>query len=248
MSSAFQGTEPETTTPDPDESTNPVTDRLQFLERTIDRLFRLSKHIRRPSILRHNPKADSFPITDEAGVNIDVSFRDFALQIVAHRFPEITAGLRERLLQGVVLRRKRFLYRRSHQRKLSTPLVAMLSSSASIRAADYRNYEAESTIKGDRVLSESPVQEKGGFDEKLVSRSALSHTSASGEAETSIPLEKVEHDEESNQSTVFTNTHTSSSPIQVPEPPKPVPGSKEFECPYCCTILPISYAKKSTWR
>ncbi|KAJ9613478.1 hypothetical protein H2200_003420 [Cladophialophora chaetospira] len=250
ISSAFQGTEAESTFQESPEAANPSMERLGQIERAIDRLYRLSKHIRRPTALRQNPKADIFPITDDDGRIIDKEFTDFALEIVTHRFPDVLDGLRKRLANGIVVRRKRFLYRRNHQRKLSTTTMVHLGNEREEQVENDRMYEAESTVKGGpRILFESPVQEVGGFEGKLGLQLALSQTSASGMAQTSIPREKVvEGDEESNVSTTFTNTAANSNPILVPRPPKPAPGSKEFECPYCCTILPITHAKASRWR
>ena len=248
ISSAFQGTEPESAIAVSAGIADPSIERLGFLERAIDRLYRLSKHIRRPSVLHHNPKADNFPILDEADNNIDKEFTEFALKFITHRFPEISDALGQRLAFGIVIRRKRFLYRRNHQRKLSSATVTTIASTVEAPIAHDSGYETEETVKGYRVLVKSPIQERDGFAESLLPRPALSHTSASGEAQTSIPRERIDHDEESNQSTTFTNTLMTTVPIQVPSPPKPAPGGKEFECPFCCTILPISHARAAKWR
>lgn len=196
-----------------------------------------------------NNKAERFSITDDEGNIIDEQFKDFARDVVAHLFPDVAEELKDRLANGIVSRRKRFLYRQSHQRKLSTRTVMSLNEQdGQAQKITASECDAASTIRGFCAPVESPVQEAGTFERILGAGILPSQTSASGMVRTPIPIETVMEDEQSNQSTTFTNTHTTSAPVQVPSPPKPVSGSKEFECPYCCIMLPIKHAKAYKWR
>jgi hypothetical protein len=202
-------------------------------------------------VLRHNAKADQFPVLGDDGNNIDEEFRDFMLEIVTRRYPEISADLKQKLAYGLVLRRKRFLYRRNHQQKLRTRTVTTLKVDTTTPDDNRAFVETDSTVRGQRVVFESPVQEFANWDDNGPARPALSQTSVSGEVRTALGTrDSFDHDEESNQSlsTAFTSTPTSSGPVAIPSPPKPVPGSKEFECPYCCIVLPMSNVKASKWR
>lgn len=248
VSSSFQGTEPDSLTDAKPGADDPFERRLEVVERTIDRLYRLSKWIRQPSIAGQNPKAERFPITDEDGNIIDNEFQDFAFQFVSHRFPDISTRLRERLGSSIVLRRKRFLYRRSHQKKLSTRTVMVLTDKEDTSKGKHSEHDVASTIQGLRVVLEDPIEEAQNFSGGPARRIAPSQTSASRMAQSPIPIDQIDKDDESTQSTAFTNTLTNNGPLQVPEPPKPAVGSKEFECPYCCIILPLNQAKASKWR
>ena len=249
ISSSFQGTDVDSvaaTVPPPSSAFDQC---LHVIERTIDRLYRLSVAIRQPSIMGKNNKAERFPIIDDEGNIINDQFMDYARNIVAHSFPDITEELKDRLAGGIVSRRKRFLYRQSHQRKLRTRTVMSLNEQkGQALEIPVPKTDAASTVRGIRTLVESPVQEVGSSQRMLGAGVLPSQTSASGMDRTPIPIERVMDDEQSNQSTTFTNTHTIDGPVQVPKPPKPVSGSKEFECPYCCMMLPIKYAKAYKWR
>lgn len=220
----------------------PLDKRLQGVERSIDRLYRLSRLIRQPSIARQNSKAEKFEIMDEEGNNIDEAFASFALEFVKHRFPEAPELLVRRLAKGITVRRKRFLYRQSHQRKLSA--TSTVISSAALDSASHK----DSTVRGVRRLVESLPQGSDIIRNGRPATRLLSQTSASALTKRQSLVEQFVEDEASRQSTVFTKSSTVEGPMQVPEPPKPTPGSKEFECPYCCIFLPISQAKASRWR
>ena len=221
---------------------NPFERHLQEVERTIDRLYRLSVLMRQPSITNQNSKAEKFIITDEEGNDINESFADFSLQILTHRFPEAPKQLRQRLARGVTVRRRRFQYRSSHQRKLSARESVMPSEN--LRDTS----EIDSTVRSFGDLVQSPIQEHGHQPRRSPNQRLPSQTSASAMTRRPIPIEKITEDDASKQSTVFTMAFTQDTPVWIPGPPKPAPGSKEFECPYCCIPLPITQAKASHWR
>lgn len=240
ISSSFQGTDTDSI---PDyTSRTPFEQRLQGIERTIDRLYRLSLLIRQPSITTQNNKAEKLIITDEEGNDIDQPFAEFAFQFITHRFPEGPEPLRRRLARGITVRRKRFLYRRNHQQKLSAKTVVVPSKEPENAS------NVESTLRGVKVSIPGAPQGPNVKHRISPSHGLLSQTSASAMAKRPITEQKVIEVEVSAQSTVFTKSSTFEMPVQIPEPPKPGPGSKEFECPYCCIMLPIAQAKASNWR
>ncbi|RDW60544.1 hypothetical protein BP6252_11927 [Coleophoma cylindrospora] len=223
----------------------PFEQRLHGIEQTIDRLYRLSVAIRRPSILSQNAKAANFVIRDEEGNDVGEQFADFALKWITHQFPDASLGLRQRLASSVTLRRKRFLYRQSHQRKLSTKqhlAPPALAGRPSSPAPD-----AESTVIA-RTIVEIPTQaiqsdnQQRGFLKPILP-SQTSASKISGKVRT----EDVFQLTPSRTPTVFSGAFSQQASIAVPEPPKPCLGSKEFECPYCCMMLPIKDAIASQW-
>lgn len=246
ISSSFQGTETESMDIKSAEVVHPFEQRLQGVEKSIDRLYRLSLQIRKPSIAQQNAKAERFPIVDEEGNRIDKEFAQFAADIVTHQFPECNETLRQRLARGIVVRRRRFLYRQRHQRKLNAKTVVALVDSDREKKMTASLTNAESTVRGVRVMvDESPQALSNGIKPKVTF--PPSQTSASRMVKSPIAVEKI-FDEVSRISGTFTNTSTTANPIMVPNPPAPAPGSKEFECPYCCIFLSISNAKASRWR
>ncbi|KAL9623533.1 MAG: hypothetical protein Q9160_002214 [Pyrenula sp. 1 TL-2023] len=240
ISSSFQGTEsdsiPEFTL------RNPFEQRLQGIERSIDRLYRLSLLIRQPSLTSQNNKAERIKILDEEGNDIDDTFVDYAFRFITHRFPEAPELLRHRLAKGITVRRKRFLYRQSHQRKLSAKTVFVPAKS------QYAASNLDETVRGVKLQIENRVHSTE-IPPRAGANRVLSQTSASALTKRHVPYEeKVDEDAVSRPSTMFTKATVGEGPIAIPEPPKPGPSSKEFECPYCCIILPMNQAKASQWR
>ncbi|KAF2230784.1 hypothetical protein EV356DRAFT_324935 [Viridothelium virens] len=248
ISSSFQGTETESVWAAVPAAVSSYGQKLQSVERTIDRLYRLSFAIRQPSITRQNTKAEKSPVIDDEGNNIDSEFEEYALQVTTHRFPEAPKELRERLARGILIRRKRFLYRQSHQEKLKLRTATTVDTNEERKRGAVSDIDTATTVRGFRVFAEPPVQGRTDGREAVGIPILPSQTSASTVIKDLIHVEKIKEDEESKQSTIFTNPMTKTSPVLVPDAPKLAPGSKEFECPYCCIILPISHAKASKWR
>ena len=246
VSSSFQGTETESVL---DEILPATTfeKRLQGLERAIDRLYRLSLIIRQPSRSSQNEKAERFIMTDDEGNDIDKSFADFACHLVAHRFPDAPHFLRNKLSHGIVIRRKRFLYRQSHQRKLSGA-SSMREETRQIKPKADRDDEVESTVRGFNLADGLPSRGASTPEHPIQTAPAPSQTSASAIAKQPLPLQTALEDVQSDHSTLFTAIHSVNAPVEIPAAPKPAAGSKEFECPYCCLVLPIKQSKALRWR
>ncbi|CAN9210074.1 unnamed protein product [Alternaria alternata] len=249
--SSFQGSETksvqdELTLGTSDENSSPEK-RLPGIERAIDRLFRLSLLIRQPSRSSQNEKAERFIMKDDDGNEMNESFAGFARQIVDHCFPDASEFLRAKLSNGIVIRRKRFLYRRRHQEKLfglDTTKETMRQDSKYSEQFE----EMDVTVRASKVTNEvSPADTLAPKLLRLRDPNP-SQTSASALQKQYLPINTVLEDTKSNQTTSFTATPSSSAPVELPRPPKPALGSKEFECPYCCLILPIKESRASHWR
>ncbi|KAH7066386.1 hypothetical protein BKA63DRAFT_160945 [Paraphoma chrysanthemicola] len=249
-SSAFQGTETESQQ-DASEvefaSDLPLQGgRLQRIEKAIDRLYRLSLIIRQPSRFSRHERVERFIMFDEDGNEMNEQFAAFADQLVNHKFAEAPDYLRRKLSRGIVTRRKRFLWRQSHQRKLSGVGSVPDGAKPKLLALDGPRHP-DSTIRGTSVVDEArPTPLTSGGDHARI-HTAPSKTSASGLPDTPLPLATALEDEQSVQSTTFTMQSAAVS-AEMPRPPKPANGSKEFECPYCCLVLPIKHLKAHRWR
>lgn len=252
ISSSFQGTETESVeieilssealqTPLPRR-------RLQNIERAIDRLYRLSLIIRQPSKSARDKRAESFIMRDEEGYPINDTFAIFARHIVDHQFPESPEFLRFRLANGIVTRRKRFLYRQSHQRKLSDGSLQKDKEEPDDDTGIFGTGKAESTLRASPISGEPHARKSQDVEPLHRKPFAPSHTSASAVPSQPLPLHTALEEVRSNVSTAFTAPLSMSAPIDIPRPPKPTAGSKEFECPYCCLMLPIKETKALQWR
>lgn len=226
-----------------DHDRTPFEQRLHGIEQTIDRLYRLSVAIRRPSIISQNAKAANFVIRDEDGIDVTQQFSDFALTWITHQLPEAPPVLRERLAKAATLRRKRFLYRQNHQKKLG--MKSLLAPPPRQARSISPGMDAGSTVVAETVVENTVI---GGHDKqtnflkpKLPSQTSASKVSGNFRAEGIFELTP------SRAPTVFSGNFTQHGPISIPDPPRPAAGSKEFECPYCSMILPMKEAVRSYW-
>jgi hypothetical protein len=220
---------------------------MQGIEKAIDRLYRLSLIIRQPSRSSQNERAEKFALTDDAGNEIDEYFALYARHIVDHRFPDAPEFLRKKLSYGILIRRKRFLYRQSHQRKLSGA-TSSKNNSKNSRGRLKKDDEGASTVRTFMPADGIPLELTLSPEPHHLPGLATSHTSASAIPTQPLPLATAMEDVHSTQSTMFTATPSMSAPVEIPRPPKPTVGSKEFECPYCCLMLPIKHSKALRWR
>lgn len=244
VSSSFHGTETESLVELLQLS--PFEQRMHGVEQTIDRLYRLSIAIRRPSIVSQNVKAANFVIRDDEGNEVDAEFEDYALKRATHQFPQAPSYLLKRLATAITLRRRRFLYRHRHQKKLRSQLFSALPDrSPSIPSP---SGDGGSTIVGAQTLQLSP-QTKNITDNRYL-KPLISQTSATSAS--FFPAEKAQavcfFETSSKALTAFQNSLDQASHMQVPDAPQVSRGSKEFECPYCWLMLPIEEAKGYKWR
>jgi hypothetical protein len=93
---------------------------------------------------------------------------------------------------------------------------------------------------------ENTVQGTHNKHNNLLKPRLPSQTSASKVSEKFRP-EDIFEPTPSRTPTVFSGAFTQQGSISIPDPPKPAAGSKEFECPYCCMILPMKEAMRSNW-
>jgi len=234
-----------TDTEDTTDMTAETTAELQHLsgiEETIDRLYRLSSLIRTPSTASQNAKAASFQILDDDGDDGESNLEQYACQVVKHRCPHASEGLVSKMAKTIVMRRKRFLYRRHHQSKLSF-------SSSNVRpvVSTEQSHKASSVTRmplGDKLLpaNSSPIEQR-----TRIGKGPPSATTAS-----MFPAGRFQPDAvfatKSVISTAIFAPDESADAVQVPPPPRIPLGKKEFECPYCCVMVPIKEARPSQWR
>ncbi|KAF2502331.1 hypothetical protein BU16DRAFT_612008 [Lophium mytilinum] len=221
------------------ETLPPFEERLRSVEQVVDRLFRFTTAIRKPSQATQNLKADIRVIKDEAGNDFSPNFGLFARSFVKHRFPDADAALLDRISKAMLLRRRRFIFRRRHQSKLgSKGLTPTVSKIIPLWGASQvsRNTLVPAAQPASSTVSKLTVKPD---------RSTISGTTASAFPR-AFRADSVLAPSTKAPSTVFAGPHTDA--VQVPPPPKLLPSSKEFECPYCCMILPVKESTPTRWR
>lgn len=223
---------------------SPVTDHLSGVEETIDRLYRLSWIIRTASIASQNIKAISFPITDDEGNDCEAAFEEYARKIVKRRCPVASEELTSKIVRSITVRRKRFLYRRSHQDKLGfRPTEAGIrETTSSSRTPGARSTITTSQNESKRHAPSLPDGKSARAKGMLPSATSASDF-RSNQFHRDIVLQS-----KSVISTALYSPDDRAEAFQPPPPPKLIPGSKEFECPYCYIMMPIKEAKPAQWK
>ncbi|OCL12400.1 hypothetical protein AOQ84DRAFT_437031 [Glonium stellatum] len=221
---------------------SPLQDRLRVIEQTVDKLFRFSIAIRKPSLAAQNLKADSRAIKDEEGNDISSNFELFAREFVRRRFPDAHPILQDRISKAMLLRRRRFVYRQRHQYKLENKgPSANVAKITRLWAQSQASYPT--TLKAENESPHLAAILSNHKEEATV----LSCTSASA-----FPRNRFRADSvlapSTKASTAIYAYGNHADAVQIPPPPKLLPLSKEFECPYCCIILPVKEAAPIRWR
>lgn len=210
------------------------------MEDAIDYLFRLATAIRKPSLFAQKAKAQRIPLLDEDGLDNEKEVLQFALTLVGHCFPGATSELRYRLAKGIVTRRKHFLYRRRHQQKLS------YRPGTDVAKTETRTGDEARTAKRISKSHQNP-----GGTSSLVHRrkppAPPSQTSASVFSASNFQQPPIQTAQSQITRTVSPSSDHVNS-LEIPRPPKALPGSKEAECNYCCLMLPITELRPSEWR
>ena len=208
---------------------------IEDIEKTITRLYRLSVAIRKSATQNRKTKAASYVDRDENGHDMSSEFEKFAIRLIRLKYPVMSQALCKRLGYANSLRRRQFLYRQRHQQKLSLGLKNRTRNIAvdSRSEIEYSYLTPQNRIDG----QSSPALQhdrKGALLSQTMATSLEIRSFRPGDA-----LSKV--------STAITTAPMQSS-FDVPPPPRLTPKAKEFQCPYCCLILPVKVASTSRWR
>jgi hypothetical protein len=98
----------------------PLKSLVEGLASDIGLLYKLSNRIRKASRAQNTKAAKAFKILNDEGINVENFLKSQFAHIIQDRFPHVRGYLSTRLVDTMLLRRKRILYRRS--RYSNTPL------------------------------------------------------------------------------------------------------------------------------
>lgn len=216
---------------------------LDSIHRSIDWLQRLSNSIRRTSSNNQNAKAELFKIEDHA------EHRSTTESEVRRRYGEIiheiSPGLQDdwmidRLVDTMIIRLKRVLYRRSRHVKWSFPRVEppSLQETPSTRLA-----------QGYQPIQPGASSQSGTNEYKFP---AVGHeVRSSGNSATTFNQSEWKRNTMYKGSEISTATSTSKSSahdLDVPSPPADATTGEEFICPYCRLVLKSHIGTPRAWR
>lgn len=216
-----------------DNHTTQDTEKLKHLERDITEIIeviseyigwlnKLSNHIRQSSKTRQNLKAALAPLDDAEKTALENMFSGW----VRREFPGITNELRQRLAQSMLLRRRQILYRRSRLEKLR------LNRSVN-------NPQMRFPLPSEHTIDQSTIATSQNSDPEIAKTPQFTQDTASNYTATTIDPEAYLRmwRPPSKVSKVRTLTLGKHGKLMVPRPPKAI--GQEFQCPYCCLVLPI---------
>ena len=202
----------------------------------IDRLFKLSIAIRNPSIRTATSKALSYVEKDELGNDTFLLFEQFTIKRIQLRYPELPEHLATRLAKSISRRRRLFLYRRRHRKKLE--IIEQDSHNVPV-------FPEAGQVAGARTAVLHPEDVPTQSEQRaptLLSRTILSQTTATEY----VPRLETPSEGSSVVSVSMISGISRESEICIP-PVLPADG-KDFECPYCFCILHGKTQRKRLWE
>lgn len=244
VSSSFHGTETESMAELIELA--PYETHMRAIEQCIDRLYRLSLAIRRPSAPGHNDIASKGIMRDEEGNENETHFFEYALARLKHLFPSAPTALLERLATAITSRRRRFQYRSRHQLKLAHQGPEAPVAPA-IKAVMEDQGEQVTAIVSNRVTSAAPRTSNLTVSNRKHRGSQVSGTSASAFNKSQFHHRHI-NELGSVAATTVRSAPAHKSSVAVPDPPPVKLGAKELECPYCCLMISIEETTPSKWR
>lgn len=214
---------------------------IQSIHVTIDWLHRLSNLVRKASFASQNQRAAKKPLMDGDGNDITESLTRFFRGLVERECP----GLKEenwtligRIVDTMIVRRKRITYRQNRQRRWALQQVEYKIRHLDVSrpqhtplAIDVRDDErvGDETDGVDQVPVDAPPP--SGFTVTTVDREKYHKLSAPSRISraTTAPFQ---HDMK----------------LFVPPPPRAAEEGRDFVCDYCCLILPaVEGLDKDKW-
>ncbi|KAL2049167.1 hypothetical protein ABVK25_010596 [Lepraria finkii] len=225
------------------ESTSELQDRYLAIVDTLDRLYKQSIAIRSSAPRNRTSKAASYIQKDECGNDVGVLFQTYAVERIRRAYPQATDFLVRRLGNAVSQRRRHFMYERV-RRKRRTLVTHALDPADTLPPTQKRAKEALEASSSTSLGSAGVVKTHSKYDPSSLATGQPSDFTAT----TYIP-----RDDESDHGRSVVSTSTMATFIQDKEleiPPVPESGTtgKDFECPYCCTIVTAKTGSEKAWK
>jgi hypothetical protein len=228
---------------------------LVSIVNAVHRLHRVSMAIRQSGSRAHNEQAAAEQFVDRDGVDLVKKFADYTLELLGHHFKPDQKGetfkiLIERLASTNGERRRRFLYHRRHQYKLKAKRPTLergmtdTGKEESVKSVD-TSLNVRKEEDGKAIGNQTTINKTTPTASNIMSTTTASRVQRSHFKWTASMF--------SEQSTVTTRSTAASTQIEVqsrfiPPAPKVESGAREFQCPYCYKVQPVSETRSRKWK
>ncbi|KAJ8064734.1 hypothetical protein OCU04_007052 [Sclerotinia nivalis] len=213
---------------------------LKTIKETINRLYRLSTIIKKPSSSNENVKVANFIAKEEESEELK-EFQNSVRWQIKFRLPDASPALLDRLVQAAVFRRKKLEYRERHKEKLrqgveqsfATELaVPLLPKDTALRPFGYQR-------------KASPALRQQGSARGSLNTMQYSATEASSVNR----LKFASYPKSVALSGITKSAVARREQLDIPAPPsKSEEESKEAVCPYCFRIVDKEDMVQARWK
>lgn len=220
------------------------------IEEFIDRLMRLSRHMRRHGAHQRNKRATNYEPSDRLGRSLVEDFSRHVSfmcnQIFEGPFGEgedifhVDEFLLERIKSTIMQRWRRICYWNHHASRFALPEPTQ--SEAPPKATTFREASVIESVTSQisKSMSKAPKQ-------NFIA--ALSETKQSSAPTTLANDFKLLIKKPSRTSSAgSTRTHIRAGNLSFPPPPIAYHGMEEFECPYCRLLCSTKNLSKTRWQ
>ncbi|CAD6439834.1 95dec5dc-9321-4a63-a1f5-995e7d561e74 [Sclerotinia trifoliorum] len=214
---------------------------LETIKDTINRLYRLSTIIKKPSSSNENVKVANFIAKEEESENLK-EFQTSVSWQIKFRLPDASPALLDRLIEAAVFRRKKLEYRERHKEKLRQGVeqsfaadltVLLLPKDTKLRLLGYER-------KATPVMRQQSGSARGSLN--TIQYSATEASSVNRLKFASYP--KSVAPSGITKSAIARREH-----LDIPGPPSKSKGeSKEVVCPYCFRIVDKEDMVQARWK
>ncbi|RSL95734.1 hypothetical protein CEP52_011908 [Fusarium oligoseptatum] len=208
---------------------------LQSIHESIDWLHRLSNLVRKASFANQNRRAKEFRLRDSEGRESEElteamtsGLREVYKHVIKRNTKDLEGYLADRLIETMIIRHKRILYRRSRQIRWAIAQVQHLAKRVESPKESWQQHlpgpvpliqepkPLKSTPGSTVERSATPIQDRATTLNVATYRKGATPSQLS--RATSAPLKQQDQ-------------------RLVPPPPRAAREGKDFVCPYCCLIL-----------
>ena len=214
---------------------------IQTVDSIITRLYRLSAIIRKPTSFSENAKVTKFIDKAPDGGDMEEYISHIRWQI-QFRFPDTSPVLAERLVNAVVFRRKKLMYRERHQYKLNKGVDDAFGLDMLVpNSLDGPKAQGRDVIKVPR--HSSPFLKVAATVKSSSQTVPFSATQASSVNRQGL----ASYAKSSTLSGITKSAVARRDQLDVPPPPRPENETEEAVCPYCFEIVDKGKMVRAQW-
>jgi hypothetical protein len=200
---------------------------LQAVESLISSLQRLSMAIRRASKQARSGKIARFELRSQADLTLRADLEVHASWLMELRYPNADERVRMHLCAAILVRQKRFLYRKSRRAKIQAPNFAAGTQISAETASISMTPASVSSPQNQRPLPQQVTKSEAG---KSI---ATSQNTAAAFDEKKFDIDAMQP----KKPAMSVRSLRQDKNLDWPPPPRFPPGIFEIECPYCFDFL-----------